>query len=67
MQLIQLCTIALNLLLIFAAETGKHLWIGEMDVRHSVDLLQRRMACLQLATRQLVRGAFLVPAHNAQA
>jgi hypothetical protein len=38
------------------AETGKLLRIGEMDVRHSVELIQGgvRCLCLQLSARKLV-------------
>ena len=66
MQLIQRGTIAFNFLLIFAAQTGEHLRIGEMHVRHSIELLDGGMGCLQLAVRQLAHGALLVPTHNAQ-
>jgi hypothetical protein len=41
------------------AETGKHYRIDEMDVRHSVELFQGGMCCLQLATRKLIRATVL--------
>ena len=38
----------------FVAKTGEHLWIGEMHVRHSVELFQGAMGWLQLAARILI-------------
>jgi hypothetical protein len=35
----------------FAAETGKLLRIGEMDARHSVELIQGGVGCLPAARR----------------
>ena len=37
-------------------ETVKHFRIDEMDGRHSVELFQGGMCCLQLATRKLIRA-----------
>ncbi len=41
------------------AETGKHFRIDEMDGRHSVELFQGGMCCLQLATRKLIRATVI--------
>ena len=41
------------------AETGKHFRIDEMDGRHSVELFQGGMCCLQLAARKLIRATVI--------